>query len=109
MFLALISGLTGASVFASGLTVLPGAIRDFSMSTCKKGEKICVTVVAENAEGASLKRLFALEGPKVTIVDMKTGQNVNAVWPKGYVDLDLNRLVVWRQEGSRRIEKVYDF
>ncbi len=112
--MAVIAVAIGATLFsclagASGLSVMPGAIKGFAMSSCREGGKSCLSVSADSAEGASLKRLFVLENPRLSVVASDSGKAQTEVWPKGYVDLDLNRLVVWRREGSRRIEKVYDF
>ena len=102
-------------VMASGLSVLPGSIRGFVMTTCRENQKVCYSLSSERAEGSTLKRLFVLENVRLTIADQKLGKDRSdgkprtETWPKGYVDLDMNRLVVWRTEGATRTEKFYDF
>lgn len=98
-----------AGASASGLNVLPGSIREFAMTTCRADHKVCYTIRSESAEGSSLKRLFVLENVRLTIAGEKTGKAQTETWPKGYVDLDMNRLVVWRTAGAIRTEKYFDF
>ena len=79
------------------------------MSGCQADHAICFHVESPTAEGSQLKRLFVLDDVQLQLDDQKTGRKTMETWPKAYVDLELNRLVLWKTIGGARTEKIFDF
>ena len=101
----IIGHFSNAATLGGGL---PGVIEDFRMNVCSKKQSVCFQIQAAQAEGTDLKRLFSLENVQVTVDDQKGNHKSAELWNRGYVDLELSRLVVWNKVGNVRTEKVFE-
>lgn len=72
------------------------SLRGAELKTCRPDNQVCLTVVTEKTLGSQLKALHSLASPEVRVENRKTGKVSVEKAEHGYLDIEMNQLVLQR-------------